>query len=656
MRKRIIGGLMAAVAPFAFVSAAAAEDFGDFSLTTLQTLTTTYAGRNSGTAAFDGAADWMVERFEAAGLTVSRQAFTTRRGLSSQNVITSIAGTSADFILVGAHFDTAAQRSSYTGPPLQGVDDNGSGASVLTELAAHMSGLELETGLVFNAFGAEESGLEGSRYYRNSLTAAEIANLKGMINIDSLITGDFMYAHADVNYLTDPSLKSYWTRIHEIAVELGYDLRSNPGLNASYPIDTGCCSDADSFSDLNIPILWLESTNWEIGALDGYDQTTNPGIPGGASWHNPAIDNWAVLEAAFGPDRIPDRLEAYSLLLTRLLIEITGADVLATAASGGEAAYRTADHLVRGRTGFEASVDRMTLSILDAPREIGAFTLSVGVEGSVAPSGGFDDRLDLDGTRSGRAYVHGDFQFDPLFNIGGDLQFARSRDDIGAGGDLSSSMVSMGANLVYGSGISPWAVASVSASLGSLSGTRAFHMTSGLGATLLDQRFDYETDAQIYGARLMGGHDFAFGDIAIGPVLGLDYAHYRIGGYSESSALRTALSIEAQTFDSLETTVGVRLRGSFALAEALVLSPYGSVAYVHEFSDGMPEDVVVSAMADGTARRVSFAGADDSYGRAQLGAALGLGDGVATFIQLDSRIGHDDGAETGVTAGLGLTF
>ncbi|MCW0181211.1 MAG: autotransporter domain-containing protein [Zavarzinia sp.] len=655
MRKSLKLGLAAALLPFIAVPAVQAEEFGDFSLTTLRTLTTTYAGRHTGTAAFEGASDWMAGRFEAAGLSVSRQLFTTRRGLTSQNVITSIAGTSSDFILVGAHFDSAPQRAGYTGPALQGVDDNGSGASVLTELAAHMSGLSLETGLVFNAFGAEETGLEGSQAYRDSLTPEQLASLKGMINLDSLITGDFMYAHAGTNYLADPALKSYWTRIHAIADEMGIDLRSNPGLNPDYPIDTGCCSDAGVFEDLDIPILWLEATNWDIGDLDGYEQTTNPAIPGGATWHNPALDNWEVLTAAFGEDRIPDRLEAYSLLLTRLLVELTGADLLASAASGGTTAYLTADHVVRYGDAFDASVDRLSLSILDHPRDVGAFTLSVGVEGAIMPSGGFDDSLDLDKANSGRALVHGDYQVGPLFNLAADLQVARNRDDVAAGGSLSSTSVTGGVSALYGSGVSPWVLAALSAGYGDLSGTRAFHMTSGLGVTLLDQRFTYDTDAVTYGARLQGGHDFDLGGFALGPVAGIDYAHYRVGGYSEDQSLRTALGFEAQSFDSAEATAGVRLRGTIALGD-LALSPYGSLVYVQELADGRPGDVVVHTAGDGAARVVKFAEADESYGRARLGASLGLGEGVGTYVELGTRIGHDDGAQTGITAGLGLTF
>ena len=55
---------------------------------------------------------------------------------------------------------------------------------------------------------------------------------------------------------------------------------------------------------MNIPILYIEATNWELGDLDGYTQTDNPAIPGGSTWHDPKEDNEAVLTNAFGQERI----------------------------------------------------------------------------------------------------------------------------------------------------------------------------------------------------------------------------------------------------------------------------------------------------------------------------------------------------------------
>lgn len=634
---------------------AQAAEYGDFAYDTLRTLTIDHAGRHSGTEAFEDAADWMSSRFTLGGTTLTRQPFTTRRGLASQNVIGTVGNTDQGFILVGAHFDSAPQRPGYTGPALQGVDDNGSGAAVLTEIAAHLAGLPVETGLVFNAFGAEETGLEGSAFYRQELEAAgEIDRLKGMINIDSLITGDFMYAHAGTNYLTDRALKSYWTRIHAIADELGIDLRSNPGLNPHYPVDTGCCSDAGNYEDLNIPVLWLEATNWEIGDLDGYTQTTNPGIPGGASWHDPAIDNWDVLEAAFGPDHIPDRLEDWSRLLTRLLVELTNADLAASAQSGAGFSLAMTDQLARDHQAFQAAVDRAVLALFTRRPGLGETSVDVFVEGLARP-GGFDGAATADHETAGRIGFRADHRLSDLVTLGADLHLSRGRDDLAGGSDLDRTGVAFGLGVLVNDGAPGWLAASVSAGYARVDGIRAFTMTSGLGATILDQRFDGQTNARSFGARIEGGWDLALGGIATGPVVGLDYTRYELDGFTETGPARTALTYPDQHYSSAEGELGWRVRGSVAIGEDTTLAPYARAGWVHEFADGRPDAIRLTA-GDGSSRQVALAEADDDFGRATLGARIFFGETVSTYAEVETRFGHDDGAQTAVTAGLGLRF
>ncbi len=298
--------IKAALASTALICAtpALAQDFGAYGYDTMRDLALNYPGRftgapDSGTTFFN-AAQYMRDRLSFGGNAVVRQDFTatSRSGATlgpSQNLVVSMPGASDRFIVVGAHFDSAG-----TSPDLQGVDDNASGAGVLTELAAHMTGLSTDVGLEFVAFGAEEVGLQGAAHYVDTLGGRR-DDMAGMINIDSLITGDFMYAHAGTEYLENPALLSLWTRAHAIADELGIDLRSNPGRNPDYPINTGCCSDAAVFEGYGIPILWLEATNWDLGDLDGYTQTDNPLIPGGSTWHDPTEDNWDVPAGGLGP-------------------------------------------------------------------------------------------------------------------------------------------------------------------------------------------------------------------------------------------------------------------------------------------------------------------------------------------------------------------
>lgn len=623
-----------------------ADGFGDYAYETLETLAFDYPGRFTGSPVFSDASDYMTTRLAYGGNTVSRQEFATARG-PSHNLQVLMPGSNDRFIVVGAHFDTAGSF-----PDLQGVDDNGSGAAVLTELAAHMTGLETETGLLFMGFGAEEIGLVGSRHYVENMTEAERANIAGMVNIDSLITGDFMYAHAGTNYLANAELKSFWRRVHAIADELGIELKSNPGRNPDYPVDTGCCSDGAPFQGLDIPVLWLESTNWDLGDLDGYQQTDNPAIPGGMTWHNPELDRWDVLTEAFGEDRIPQRLADYTLILTRLLVEETGADLIASAADAGMTASQMADLLIRHRQdlvghGLESARARLT-----APGRIGRFTPTIAVQGLARPAD--NSTLATDGGSALSVHAGGFYQLNEELSFGATLSSQHSGDDPDAGGELTAKGLGIGLNMAW-QRQAAWAVAGLSYAKTELPGRRSFSMTSGLGAEILRRDFDYETDAYSLGAVIEGGYDFGSRDgLSYGPVVGLDYARSRIAGFSEDGPDRRAMRHDEQDFESLELRLGGQVSQQVQLSGRTVTLS-ARAAFVHELAEGRPESVTLTD-SNGTARTVALTGADDSFGRIGLSAHMQLAPDAAGWVSIDGRAGHDAGSQVTLGAGLAMRF
>ncbi|WP_134588536.1 M28 family peptidase, partial [Pseudomonas aeruginosa] len=400
-----------------------AYQYGEYAGETLERLITDYPGRYRGTASFAGASELMQSRL-GFGYQTSRQDFTWAGNRSSQNVIASAPGSSGKFLVLGAHYDTY-----YGRPTLQGLDDNASGAAVLTEIARNLGGIALENGLEVVGFGAEEEGLRGSRAYVESLDASQRANLLGMINLDSLVTGDKMYAHAGSNSVSSPALGAYREQILRIARELDIPLFTNPGLNAEYPAGTGCCSDGESFNGMDIPVLFIEATNWELGDLDGYEQTDNPAIPGGSTWHDPAEDNKEVLTNALGQERIEQRMRNFSRLLTRLVLELTNADLLASTASGGALARQMEDQLQRQHQALTRLHDRRWLTLLGSNRPVGSFDGEVGAEGEVSPDSGFDMPGNPESRRAG-VHLLGDYRYSEALTLGGSLAFQRSRDKL----------------------------------------------------------------------------------------------------------------------------------------------------------------------------------------------------------------------------------
>lgn len=627
-----------------------AYDYGEHANVTLEKLITDYPGRYRGTANFAGAADWMQSQMGSA-YNISRQDFTWNGGSrASQNVVAYAAGTKPQYVVIGAHFDTYFGR-----PTLQGLDDNGSGASVLTEVAKNLGGLQLENGLQIVGFGAEEEGLRGSRAFVDSLSASQRANMLAMINLDSLITGDMMYAHAGQNSTANPALASLREHTFQIAKELNINLFTNPGLDAQYPAGTGCCSDGEAFEALNIPILYIEATNWELGDLDGYTQTDNPAIPGGSTWHDPNEDNKSVLTNAFGQERIDQRLRDYSRLLSRLVLELTNADLMASTTSGGAVARNMQDNLQRQHQAMVRLHDRRWLTLQSASREVGSFDGEIGVDGEYNPDSGFDTAPNPEARRLG-LHALGDYQLSSSLNIGASLSYLNGRDKLEHRGKLESDTWQAAVYALLNDGGPTWLAGDLSVGHSSFDSKRNLVIQANGGPVLLNQQLTGETDALSLGARVLGGYDFDLGAIKTGPFAGLDYSHSRIDKFHEKQNLRTALEYEEQSFDSLEASLGWRVRGAVALPYGLSLMPYGDIAWVKELADGRLDNLDLTARADGQVRTARLGSVDKSFGRAQVGSQLAITPQLGVYAEVNGRLGHAEGSQTGYSLGVQWMF
>ncbi len=93
------------------------------------------------------------------------------------------------FIVFTAHYDHLGKMGKETIFP--GANDNASGASVLLDLANYYTN-KAETGnycYVFIAFGGEEAGLVGSKYFTEHPSFA-LDKIKFLINLDLLGNGE----------------------------------------------------------------------------------------------------------------------------------------------------------------------------------------------------------------------------------------------------------------------------------------------------------------------------------------------------------------------------------------------------------------------------------------------------------------------------------
>jgi Zn-dependent M28 family amino/carboxypeptidase len=96
----------------------------------------------------------------------------------------------SEYIVLGAHYDHLglggpSSKSEKRGVVYHGADDNASGTAALLEIAEKMVSKkkELKRSVIFIAFGAEEQGLLGSKYFvQNPLVP--LHQIKLMINMD----------------------------------------------------------------------------------------------------------------------------------------------------------------------------------------------------------------------------------------------------------------------------------------------------------------------------------------------------------------------------------------------------------------------------------------------------------------------------------------
>jgi Zn-dependent M28 family amino/carboxypeptidase len=120
-----------------------------------------------------------VELAEAEGVRVSIAVDTVSEVRETRNILAETVGGRTDrVVLVGAHLDSVPE-----GP---GINDNGSGAATILEIALELQelGISPRNQVRFAFWGAEEFGLLGSEFYVANLSKRDIKNIAVNLNFD----------------------------------------------------------------------------------------------------------------------------------------------------------------------------------------------------------------------------------------------------------------------------------------------------------------------------------------------------------------------------------------------------------------------------------------------------------------------------------------
>jgi len=120
------------------------------------------------------------------GLEMRLKTDTFRGEATTSNVLAEKTGKNDNnVVMAGAHLD-----SVNAGP---GIQDNGSGSAALLEVAEQMAKVKPRNTLRFAWWGAEESGLVGSTFYVNGLSAEEQGDIALYLNFDMIGSPNYVF-------------------------------------------------------------------------------------------------------------------------------------------------------------------------------------------------------------------------------------------------------------------------------------------------------------------------------------------------------------------------------------------------------------------------------------------------------------------------------
>ncbi|MER7892016.1 M28 family peptidase [Micromonospora sp. NPDC094482] len=174
-------------------------------LTQFNSIATSNGGnRRAGSAGYTASVSYVKSRLQAAGYTVSEQ-YCSSCTYPSNNLIAEWPGGPADqVVMFGAHLDGVS-----AGP---GINDNASGSASLLEnaLVLAQQNPTMTKRVRFAWWTDEEQGLNGSRFYVNSLSATQRGYIKGYYNFDMVGSTNGGYFINRLTSTTAAPLKAYW--------------------------------------------------------------------------------------------------------------------------------------------------------------------------------------------------------------------------------------------------------------------------------------------------------------------------------------------------------------------------------------------------------------------------------------------------------------
>jgi len=174
----------------------------------------------------------------------------TKQQVASHNAVayleTNDSKSEDGYIVVGAHYDHLGTRPVHDSLQIfRGADDNASGVAGILEIAKKLrTAKKLKYNVIFAAFGAEELGLIGSRYFCNN-PPVPCEKIKLMINMDMMGRADSVN-HSYINTVRPNA---------NIDAVLDKIKKSHPGITPAMKSDSLKNTDYAPFYERKIPVI-----------------------------------------------------------------------------------------------------------------------------------------------------------------------------------------------------------------------------------------------------------------------------------------------------------------------------------------------------------------------------------------------------------------
>ena len=338
------------------------SDYGIYGETIAMNLALQFPLRKAYSAEERAAGQFIKKEFEALGYSVEETSFfSSEGGRASYNYSVRVEGTgfmtpdtdgnykkTRRTVIVGAHYDTVyGVDDKEEAGNFSGIHDNAAGIGALLSIAKELKTEKaLPYDVILVAFGAGapvDTEPAGARSFLLRMTMDERASVDAMYCIDGIYAGDKLYASAGWNsleknmkYEKRRKLYEFYDVVYEYMLSSPANAYSDIYYNQSgltldvngdgtedvYREVTLTRSDYAPFDDAGIPIVFVESFDYNYSSVEAMKETKNLLLQEhGGFVRNTKLDSTTPLAKAFESKRLENRINAVAFSIVKAIVK-----------------------------------------------------------------------------------------------------------------------------------------------------------------------------------------------------------------------------------------------------------------------------------------------------------------------------------------------